>query len=378
MKHKGLEESNIIKLLKQKKKSDIGFNKVLSTMCTKPHPIAIKAHLMFIESNIGDSGLFPGTSSMENTVITSLSQLLNNKNAYGYITTGGTESNIQALRSIKNISDSTNPNIIVPESAHFSFDKISNLLDIEIKKASLDNSFKVDLKSVKKLIDHNTIALVGIAGTTEFGQIDPIESLSEIAIKNKLFLHIDAAFGGFVIPFLDKKYIFDFLAPGVTSISLDPHKMGFSTIPSGVILFRNKMFLDNLETSTPYLTSKSQYSLTGTRTGATVAATFAVLKYLGQEGYSKYVEYCMYLTNKLISGAHKIQIYPLIDPVMNVVVLQVNKPEEVRNYLREKYGWYVSITRNPKCLRIILMPHITENDVEHFLIDLEKTVEYLK
>ncbi|MCS3923946.1 tyrosine decarboxylase MfnA [Methanosalsum natronophilum] len=378
MKHKGLEESNIIKLLKQKKKSDIGFNKVLSTMCTKPHPIAIKAHLMFIESNIGDSGLFPGTSSMENTVITSLSQLLNNKNAYGYITTGGTESNIQALRSIKNISDSTNPNIIVPESAHFSFDKISNLLDIEIKKASLDNSFKVDLKSVKKLIDHNTIALVGIAGTTEFGQIDPIESLSEIAIKNKLFLHIDAAFGGFVIPFLDKKYIFDFLVPGVTSISLDPHKMGFSTIPSGVILFRNKMFLDNLETSTPYLTSKSQYSLTGTRTGATVAATFAVLKYLGQEGYSKYVEYCMYLTNKLISGAHKIQIYPLIDPVMNVVVLQVNKPEEVRNYLREKYGWYVSITRNPKCLRIILMPHITENDVEHFLIDLEKTVEYLK
>ncbi len=378
MKHKGLEESNIIKLLKQKKKSDIGFNKVLSTMCTKPHPIAIKAHLMFIESNIGDSGLFPGTSSMENTVITSLSQLLNNKNAYGYITTGGTESNIQALRSIRNISDSTNPNIIVPESAHFSFDKISNLLDIEIKKASLDNSFKVDLKSVNKLIDHNTIALVGIAGTTEFGQIDPIESLSEIAIKNKLFLHIDAAFGGFVIPFLDKKYIFDFLAPGVTSISLDPHKMGFSTIPSGVILFRNKMFLDNLETSTPYLTSKSQYSLTGTRTGATVAATFAVLKYLGQEGYSKYVEYCMYLTKKLISGAHKIQIYPLIDPVMNVVVLQVNKPEEVRNYLREKYGWYVSITRNPKCLRIILMPHITENDVENFLIDLEKTVEYLK
>ncbi|MDL5501978.1 MAG: pyridoxal-dependent decarboxylase, partial [Candidatus Methanoperedens sp.] len=144
-------------------------------------------------------------------------------------------------------------------------------------KASLDPEFKVDMDSVAGLVDNNTIALVGIAGSTEFGQIDPIDRLARLALSDDLFLHVDAAFGGYVIPFLGKKYDFDFSVQGVTSITADPHKMGMSTIPAGGLLFREEACLLPLEIDTPYLTIRKQHSLVGTRSGAAVAAAYAVM-----------------------------------------------------------------------------------------------------
>ena len=233
MNRKGCSEKEVLSLLKNAMQKDTSYEKVLSAMCTQPHPIAVKAHMQFIASNMGDFGLFQGTKELEEKVIRMMGCMLGDANACGYITTGGTESNIQALRTARNMGKKEHPNMIISDSAHFSFDKIADLLGIEIRKASLDMEFKVDEDSVAEQIDKNTIAIVGIAGSTEFGQIDPIDKLAKLAISNNLFLHIDAAFGGFVIPFLDKKYDFDFSVKGVTSITADPHKMGMSTIPAG-------------------------------------------------------------------------------------------------------------------------------------------------
>nr|WP_269852026.1 tyrosine decarboxylase MfnA [Methanosarcina horonobensis] len=260
----------------------------------------------------------------------------------------------------------------MPESAHFSFDKVADMMGIEVRRASLDSEFRVNLASVEKLINANSIGLVGIAGNTEFGQIDPIDKLSEIALENELFLHVDAAFGGFVIPFLEKPQPFDFKVPGVTSIAIDPHKMGLSTIPSGALLFRSPSFLDSLKVNTPYLTTKSQFTLTGTRSGASAAATCAVMKYLGNEGYRKNVQYCMQLTSKMVEGARKIGFEPLIEPVMNVIALKVPNSDLVREQLLNRFGWNVSITRTPRTLRLVLMPHNRPEDIELFLQDLKK------
>ena len=80
-----------------------------------------------------------------------------------------------------------------------------------------------------------------MAGTTEFGQVDPVEEIGRIAEEKDVFFHVDAAFGGFVIPFLEGCPLkFDFAVPGVSSIAIDPHKMGMSTIPSGGLLYRNE------------------------------------------------------------------------------------------------------------------------------------------
>lgn len=200
---------------------------------------------------MGDPGLFQGTSELEEQVMEMLGAMLHLPDACGYISTGGTESNIQAVRAMRNRNRSiVNPNIVVPDSAHFSFDKVGDLSGIDIRRAALSDNLQVDTDAVNSLIDSNTIGLVGIAGTTEFGQVDPLETLSGIAIENGLPFHVDAAFGGFVLPFLKPKYKFDFEIPGVSSVTIDPHKMGLSTIPSGGLLFRHSLDLDNLAVKT--------------------------------------------------------------------------------------------------------------------------------
>jgi tyrosine decarboxylase/aspartate 1-decarboxylase len=393
MNEQGLSEREIFSYLENAKSEDTDYYRVLSSMCTHPHRIAIEAHRLFIEANLGDLGLFAGAHRLEQEVVRMLGELLHaplsdvpsggpcKSSVCGYLTTGGTESNIQAVRGMKNLVTAGRkelkgtPNIVIPESAHFSFDKVADMMGIEVRRASLDSEFRVDLASVERFINKNTIGIVGIAGNTEFGQVDPIDKLSELALENELFLHVDAAFGGFVIPFLEKSQPFDFKVPGVTSIAIDPHKMGLSTIPSGALLFRSPSFLDSLKVNTPYLTTKAQFTLTGTRSGASAAATCAVMKYLGYEGYRKNVEYCMQLTKQMISGARKIGFEPLIEPVMNVVSLKVPKPDLVREQLLQKFGWNVSITRSPRALRLVLMPHNKPEDIELFLQDLKKVTD---
>lgn len=371
MNENGVSEKEIFAFLDETKARDTTYERVLSAMCTHPHKIAVDAHMQFIESNLGDFGLFPGTHDLELEVMRMMGDLMNGPSVHGYVTTGGTESNIQALRAMRNICNIKNPNVIIPESAHFSFDKIADMLEIEIRKAALDSEFKVDMDSMKSLVDEHTIGLVGIAGSTEFGQIDPIKEMSELAVEKGIFLHVDAAFGGFVIPFLKNPPAFDFALEGVTSIGIDPHKMGLSTIPSGGLLFRDLKHLHHLQTHTPYLTVDTQYSLTGTRSGATVAGTYAVMKHLGKDGYRRIVDQCMELTDMVVAGAREIGIEPLIEPVMNVVALDVPDADLVRKRLREEFGWQVSITRTPRALRLVLMPHLTTENIELFLHDLK-------
>ena len=369
MNRDGMDEKTIESILTDLKSKDTPYERVLSSMCTYPHPIAVKAHTQFIEANLGDPGLFAGTTEIEHEVVRMMGTLFSNPDAHGYITTGGTESNIQAVHAIRNARNLRDPNIIVSKSAHFSFDKLADILRIEVRKADLDPDFKVDLSSVEDLIDRNTIGIVGIAGTTEFGQIDPIRELSDLALSENIFLHVDAAFGGYVIPFLQKKYDFDFRIPGVTSIAADPHKMGFSVIPTGGLLFRNSSYLSRLSVDTPYLTVTSQQTLTGTRSGASAAAVYALFKYLGRSGYERIVDRCMELTHKLATKVRRSGIEPLIDPVMNVLVLDVPDADLVRSKLKER-GWVVSIIRNPHALRLVVMPHLTEENMNLFADDL--------
>jgi tyrosine decarboxylase/aspartate 1-decarboxylase len=151
------------------------------------------------------------------------------------------------------------PNIIVPESAHFSFRKASDLLCLEMRPVPLDRDFRMDADLAAEQIDRNTVCLVGIAGTTEYGMVDPIADLAKIAEAHDVFFHVDAAFGGMVIPFLSNPVPFDFALPGVTTIAVDPHKMGMSTIPAGCLLTREPDILHTLNIDTPYLSVKQKY-----------------------------------------------------------------------------------------------------------------------
>ncbi len=354
--------------------------RILGSMCTKPDPIAMEAYKMFIETNLGDPGLFPGTALMESEVIEMLGEMLHLENPVGHIVTGGTEANIMAMTVAKYLFKEKNdgvPEIILPRSAHFSFKKIISMLSLKPHYVPLDENYRMDVSMIEDLISENTMAIVAIAGTTELGMVDDIKKISQIAYSNDIYLHVDAAFGGFIIPFLDDErkagLNFDFKCKGVSSITIDPHKMGLAPVAAGGILFRKQEHLDKLAVDTPYLTKNKQTTIVGTRVGAGTAATWTLLKYYGKEGYKKVVSDAMLLTQYTYEKLNDMEhINVTCKPELNLISFtsDIKDVDTLKSELYD-YGWRVSAAQNPHVLRLVLMPHVKREHIDNFLSDLK-------
>ena len=367
---KGIANSIIMKELEDASSNDFHFcdGKVISSMCTEPLDIAKVAHSKFIEANLGNAGLYPGTLDLEKQVIRGMGQLLGNEHTAGGILSGGTEANITALWLARNITGKKK--VIFPKSAHFSFHKACDILAMEPVMVDLNDEFTIDLDQVAAKIDDDLCVIVGIAGTTELGAVDDIPALAEL-LPEKAFLHVDAAFGGFVLPFLDNSPKFDFSISRVASITSDPHKMGMATIPSGALLVREREWIRKIHKDAPYLDMIGQLSaLSGTRSSAAVAATYAAMRSLGKEGYVKLVEQCMEVTDYALQKARKLGLKPVMEPLMNILCLYVPRPREIQKKLAEK-GWKVSVAQNPESLRLVIMPHVTRESIDGMFADLE-------
>ncbi len=341
-------------------------------MCTAPHPIAKKAYELYFEANLGDSGLFPASAELEREAIAQLAALLNSTQACGFIVSGGTEANLLALAAAKNQAKTPSPEVVLGENAHFSFTKICRLLSIKPVYAPLDNKMRVDASAVEGLVKENTVAVIGTVGSAEFGAVDPIEALAQIAQKHSLPLHVDAAFGGLVVPFLsNKKSCFDFTLASVQSITIDPHKMGFAAIPAGGILFRNPAVLETLKTQTPYLSDSCHYTFVGTRSGAAAASVWAVFSVLGRGGYAKKVQGCMektcFLAQKLVEAGYSL----VVAPELNVVAFRSQNTKALAEKLWQ-LGWFVSYNPRYDCIRIVIMPHNKKKHLEDFFAVLHK------
>jgi tyrosine decarboxylase/aspartate 1-decarboxylase len=272
------------------------------------------------------------------------------------------------------------PEIIVPISAHFSFDKAADLLQLKLIKIGLNKNYQVDTKKLRNAITKNTIAIVGVAGSTDLGVVDPINELSNLAMSNGIHLHVDAAFGGFVIPFMKEIGYqipeFDFKLKGVSSITIDPHKMALAPIPSGGILFRNSETVQRISMRVPYLAGGETLNTTllGTRSGASAISVWALLKYMGRKKYRKIIEYCMELTKILANEIRKLNNANLIiDPVINVIGFtchSINNKKAI--YELRKRGWALSLF--PNHIRIVVMPHLNKQHIYDFLTDLKSTI----
>jgi tyrosine decarboxylase/aspartate 1-decarboxylase len=360
MRENGCSEEELFSFLTRARDRDMPYERILSSMCTRPHPVAMRAHTQFMGTNLGDPGLFPGTAELEILLVERLGSLLHHPGAGGYATSGGTESNIQALRIARKLRAVEEPNVVIPESAHFSFDKACEMLGLEVRTAPLDESFRLDVEGLEPLIDDHTICLIAIAGTTEYGVVDPVAEVAAMAEEKGIFCHVDAAFGGLVLPFLEQAPRFDFALPGVSSISVDPHKMGMSTIPTGCLLVREPEMLSQLNVCTPYLTVKQECTLMGTRSGGSVAGALAVLEFLGRRGMEGVVKGCMENTRRLLRGVETFGYPPAVRPDVNVATFECP---------RAPPGWHVSRTRRGD-MRIVCMPHVHRETIESFLRDI--------
>jgi tyrosine decarboxylase/aspartate 1-decarboxylase len=381
----GIPKRTILKELESRLEKDYTFEsgKIIGSMCTNPHPFSKRVYPKFIGKNVGDAGLFPGVVEIEKEAIHMIGELLSNDNAYGHIVTGGTEANITALWIANRLAKKSGGEVIVPESAHYSFDKAADMLGLKLLKVGLNEKFQADMQMINEAITPRTIALVGMAGTTALGVVDPIPELSEIALDNRIYLHVDAAFGGFVLPFLKPSATnvpqFDFALQGVKSVTVDPHKMGLAAIPAGGILFRNEAIGRTVGVGIPYLSGGEiqQDTIVGTRSGASIIAVWALMKHLGKEGYMKIVDRCIRLTMGLADEIPRIEGMDVVTkPMTNVVGLksQTLDIREVAQQLRLR-GWAVSLF--PKHIRIVVMPHVRQSHLRLFLEDLEAVANRL-
>jgi tyrosine decarboxylase/aspartate 1-decarboxylase len=382
---KGIDADTVREGLRRRLASDLVFDSgaILGSMCSLPDSLGAAVFTDNMDKNIGDPGLHPALAELERETVAVLGAMLGEPRARGSIVTGGTEANLLALWTAKNMAGPGKREVVLPETAHFSFDKAASMMDLILKKVPVDAYNRVIPEEYARAIGPETMALVGIAGTTGLGAVDPIGELASLAREHRLFLHIDAAFGGFVLPFLEEAGYpapaFDFRLPGVCSIAIDPHKMGRSPIPAGSILYRSGEIAEASQTTVTYLAGgkTKQQTMVGTRPGGAVAAVWAVLAHYGREGFVATVRDCMERTELLTGRLREIEgVETVIEPVINVVGIRPKwtEPERLAEALRTK-GYALSLFSG--FLRITVMPHLSRARIESFLSVLQETLAEL-
>jgi tyrosine decarboxylase/aspartate 1-decarboxylase len=339
------------------------FDRVLSSMCTRPHPAAQEAATRYLATNPGDPGTYESIAELEREAVDRLGEITGLATPAGYVTSGGTEANIQAMRIARNRADTETPNVVAPAHVHFSFRKAARLLDMELRTAPTTNH-RAAVEPMAELVDGDTVALVGVAGTTEYGTVDPISAIADLAQDANALCHVDAAWGGFYLPFTDHAWHFGHA--DIDTLTIDPHKVGQAAVPAGGLLARSPALLDELAIDTPYLESKSQVTLTGTRSGAGVASAVAAMDALWPTGYRDQYERSMdnaeWLAEQLADRGHDV-----VGPELPLVAADLSVP--MTDELRDR-GWRVSKTGAGE-MRVVCMPHVTRSMLRSFVADLD-------
>ncbi len=349
------------------------FDRVLSSMCTRPHPKAHEAAVEFLSTNPGDPATYQTVGALEQRAVSLLGELCGLSEPHGYVASGGTEANIQAVHAARNLAETSpnhrestgSPNVVAPESVHFSVHKAVELLGIELRTVPVDADYRADLDAVEAAVDSDTALVIAVAGSTEYGRVDPIPQMTEIAHDAGARLHVDASWGGFILPFTDIEW--SFVDAPIDSMAIDPHKFGQAPVPAGGFLARDREVVDALAVETPYLETTSQATLTGTRSGAGVAGAVAAMEALWPDGYRESVRTQQanadFLANEL--AARDIAV---AEPSLPLVTASL--PADLFRTLRDA-GWRISRTADAR-LRVVCMPHVDRTALTAFLSDLDR------
>lgn len=348
---------------------------ILGSMCTEPHALAREAYAMFLDTNLGDPLYFDGVRRMEQEALEDTLALLSAPaGASARLVSGGTEANILACYAAREATGKRR--IVAPETAHFSFEKAARLLGMDLVRVA-GRGHKADPDAMADAVDSRTALLIGVAGSTELGLVDDIPALGRIASRAGIALHVDAAFGGYVLPFLadaghaPRPFAFD--VEGVTSVGLDPHKMGMAPIPAGILALRDGAGWDRLAVETGYVSTDTQSTLMGTRPGAAAAAVWTAHRALGRSGYAATASRCLATTSRLADGLRDAGADLLTDPELNVVTFRDGQPEPLHARLAEA-GFRLNIVPRLGALRIVVNPHVTDDAVDRFLAAYRRVI----
>ena len=294
----------------------------------------------------------PGTDLLEKQAVRMLGSLLGHPDAVGFITSGGTESNLMAMRLARNLAHKENPEVVLPVSAHYSFRLAADLFGLRLREIPVDNTMQPDMAEVEKAINRHTVAMVCSAPEGNFGQLDPIAEFAAIAERRDLYLHVDAAFGGFALPFMRDlgRTIppFDFSLPGVSSMMTDGHKLGLLPVATG---------------SNPSL-------------------CWAVMRHLGREGYRAAIGNLLDVVEIVCEGIEGVDgLRLLARPLIGVVNFTSDAvAAEALHLEMRRRGWGTTYGHSGEMgrIRLSIHPHRDMVHARKFVAALESAVQTLQ
>ena len=351
-----------------------------------------EAYTAFMSENGLGPLAFPSLVQMEKDVISmALSLLHGPEDATGTMTSGGTDSITMAVKTARDFARSKGgaqgrANIVLPQSAHLAFDKAAHLMDIEIRRVPLktDGSFEADPGAMGEAVDADTIMMVGSAPNFPHGLIDPIEALGEVAASKDVWLHVDACVGGYFAPFARMNGVpvppFDFEVPAVHSISADLHKYGYAAKGASTVLFRSEELYSYMPfdfagwSGAPMKTP----TLAGTRPGGAISAAWAVMNYLGIEGYRKLQGKVCETRERVEEGVKALGFEVVGTPMLGLIAFRHPELHAFALY-GEIYrrGWFTSVTKEPPSLHLMLSPKHADV-IESYLSDLAAACEAVR
>jgi sphinganine-1-phosphate aldolase len=345
-----------------------------------------EAYTMFFSENGLNPTAFPSLRQFETDVVSMSASLLGgDEHVVGNMTSGGTESILMAVVTAREWARANKPHISEPEmvlgvSIHPAFEKAAHYFGVKAVHVPVGDDFRVDVDAMQAAITPNTVLVVGSAPAYPHGIVDPIREIAALAMQHDILCHVDSCVGGFMLPFVRKLGYpvpdFDFQVPGVTSISADLHKYGYAAKGASVILYKNREIRRHQLFA--YLDWPggiyASAAMSGTRPGGAIAAAWAILNYLGEDGYLEITRRVMETAVILRKGIQNIPDLKIIgDPHMSIMAIASDKLNvyEIGDEMAER-GWFIDRQQFPATLHITInQVHVTKAD--QFLSDLAES-----
>lgn len=332
---------------------------------------------------------FAGTQEIEREVISICAEdiLKCNPGEYdGYVASGGTEANIQAIWVYRNYflhefsARHQDIAVICSSDSHYSMDKAANLLNISIYKVQTDpDTMEISTQNVSNIIDiaqndgKKYFIVVANMMTTMFGSIDNIDTYTnELTSCNLHFkLHIDGAFGGFYYPFSNEASKLNFQNPYVSSVTLDAHKMAQAPYGTGIFIVRKGLIHHATTKEASYVKGEDS-TLIGSRSGANAVAIWMILNTYGPNGWYEKVLILQKRTEWFSKQLDNLQISYFRDPSSNIVTIH---SEYVLSSIAEEYGLVPDNHKNPMWYKVVVMEHVSIEKLEALILSLQESIE---
>jgi glutamate/tyrosine decarboxylase-like PLP-dependent enzyme len=335
--------------------------------------------------------IWPSSLKFEREIVAMVSRMLHgDEYVRGSITSGGTESILLAVKTYRDMAKENKgiekPELIFPKSAHAAFEKACQYFGVKPVVTDLKKDFSADAAEIKEKVTNNTIGIVASAPCFPYGVIDPIAEISKIAGDKKIPLHVDACLGGFLLPWAKEMGAdipdFDFLLPGVTSISVDTHKYGFAPKGTSVVLYRNSDIIKHQYFAITGWTGGIYFSPTmaGSRPGSLVAGAWASMLEMGKSGYREGAKKILDTAQKIRRSVGSIDELTLLGNSPFVVAFSSKNLNiyQIMEKMGEK-GWSLNGLNSPPGVHFAITLAHTRDDVpEKFDSDLRKTIEEVK